>query len=387
MGLMTVPVFAATNIPTQAWSRDINAGGYIDGAPVGGFGAGTMTWDFAGDFYLGRLNIASGPTTTNNPAFALDANCHFYMYQKVSGQTAVMKMLNAATLGSGEATYASLFPKSWVSYYGSTFALPATVTQFSPIMPQTVMSNALTVASYPEAIYEWDVTNSQAVSVDFAIMLTFNNSFGGTNAAVTTSGTNEGLVLTRNTGNAANQNQGEFTLATQIGTGVTVTYESAASVATLQTAFTTAGLLNNTVGTNTIGGIAFNVNLAPGQSVKIPIVVAWDIPIAKPGTGAMWYREYTEPTARPASTPGPSLLTPSIITPPGRPPWIAGKTAFSPDPIPLGSSKWFSTSFITLSPGAPCGKRGKWVPPLTTPGRTCSAVWKVISMIFMVPPT
>jgi hypothetical protein len=47
------------------------------------------------------------------------------------------------------------------------------------------------------------------------------------------------------------------------------------------------------VGNNSIGGIAFNVNLAPGQSVKIPIVVAWDIPIAKPGTGAMWYREYT----------------------------------------------------------------------------------------------
>ncbi|HTC21767.1 MAG TPA: GH116 family glycosyl-hydrolase, partial [bacterium] len=233
----TFPTFATTNIPTQAWSRDINAGGYIDGAPVGGFGAGTMTWDFAGDFYLDRLNIASGPTTANNPAFAIDANCHFYMYQKVSGQTAVVKMLNAATLGSGEATYSSLFPKSWVSYSGATFPLPTTVTQFSPIMPQTVMASAITLASYPEAIYEWDVTNSQAVTTDFAVMLTFDNSFGGTNAAVTTSGINEGLVLTRNNGNAANQNQGEFTLATQTGTGVTVTYESAASVATLQAAF------------------------------------------------------------------------------------------------------------------------------------------------------
>src|SRR5580698_1604064 len=137
----TLPTFATTNIPSQAWSRDINAGGYIDGAPVGGFGAGTMTWDFAGDFYLDRLNIASAPTTTNNPAFAVDANCHFYMYQKVSGQTAVVKMLNAATLGSGEATYSSLFPKFWVSYSGATFPLRTTVTQFSPIMPQTVMAS------------------------------------------------------------------------------------------------------------------------------------------------------------------------------------------------------------------------------------------------------
>lgn len=287
------PARAVTNIPSQAWNRDINAGGYIDGAPVGGFGAGTLTWDFAGDFYLDRLNIASGPTTTNNPAFTIDSNCHFYMFQQPAGDSAVVKMLNASTLGSGEATYSSLYPKSWVSYSGGTFPLPATVTQFSPVMPQTMLSNALTLSSYPEAIYEWDVTNTQAVSCVFGVMLTWDNTFGGTNAAVTTSGTNVGIRLTRNTGNATTSAQGEFTLAAQSSAGVSVTYESAASLATLQTAFSTAGLLNNTVGNNNLGAIAFNINLAPGESVKIPIVVAWDIPIAQPGTGAKWYREYT----------------------------------------------------------------------------------------------
>ena len=56
------PVFAATTIPSQAWSRDINASGYEDGAPIGGFGAGTITWRLNGNFYKIRLDISAGDT-------------------------------------------------------------------------------------------------------------------------------------------------------------------------------------------------------------------------------------------------------------------------------------------------------------------------------------
>jgi non-lysosomal glucosylceramidase len=288
------PALATTNIPSQAWNRDINAGGYTDGAPSGGLGAGTYTWNFAGDFYLSRLNIATAPTTwTNNAPYSTDSNCHFYMYQKPSGGATATYLLNAATLGSGQATYYSLYPKSWVNYYGSDFACKAKVTQFTPMIP-----GDYTRSSYPEGIYEWDLYNPTCTSTDVAIMLTWDNTFGGTNASVTVSGSNTGLVLTRNNGSATSKSQGEFTLATQSSSGISITYESAASVATLQTAFNTAGFLNNTVGNNTIGGIAFKVTLAPGQSVKVPIVVAWDIPLAQPGTGAQWYREYTRTYGR-----------------------------------------------------------------------------------------
>ena len=280
---------AATDIPSQAWSRDINAGGYLDGAPVGGFGAGTYTWNFAGDFYLSRLNIAAAPAafTSSNP-YTVDSNCHFYMYQKPSGQAAATYLLNAATLGSNQATYYSLYPKAWVDYHGTDFPCKARVTQFTPLIPGDT-----TRSSFPEGIYEWDVSNPTCTTTDVAILLTWDNSFGGTNAAVSISGNNTGLVLTRNTGNATSKSQGEFTLAAQSSSGVTVTYESAASVATLQSAFNSAGLLADTTGNNTIGGIAFKVTLSPGQSVKVPLVVAWDIPLAQPGTGAQWYREYT----------------------------------------------------------------------------------------------
>lgn len=283
------PATATTNIPSQAWSRDINAGGYTDGAPVGGLGAGTYTWNFAGDFYLSRLNIATSPTTwTNNNPYTVDSNCHFFMYQKPSGGAVATHQLNAATLGSGQANYYSLYPKAWVDYYGTDFACKARVTQFTPMIP-----GDYTRSSFPEGIYEWDLYNPTCTSTDVAILLTWDNTFGGTNASVTVSGSNHGLVLTRNTGNATTKSQGEFTLATQSSSGVSITYESAASVATLQTAFNTAGYLSNGTGNNTIGGIAFKVTLAPGQNVKIPMVLAWDIPLVQPGTGAQWYREYT----------------------------------------------------------------------------------------------
>jgi non-lysosomal glucosylceramidase len=292
--LAVSPVLAVTNIPSQAWSRDINAGGYTDGAPVGGFGAGCYTWNFAGDFYLGRLNTATSPTTwTNNAPYAIDSNCHFYMYQKPSGQAAVTTMLTAASLGTGQATYYSLYPKAWVDYYGSDFPCKARVTQFTPLI-----AGDYTRSSFPEGIYEWDLSNPTCTATDVAVMLTWDNTFGGTSASVTTSGNNTGLVLTRTGGNATSKSQGEFTLACSSGTGITVTYQSSGSVANLQTSFGAAGTLANSVGNNTIGGIAFKVTLAPGQSVKIPMVLAWDIPLSQPGTGAQWYREYTRTYGR-----------------------------------------------------------------------------------------
>lgn len=185
-------LFAAANIPAQAWSRDINAGGYLDGAPIGGFGAGTVTWKFNGIFYKDRLNIAGvgSGAGTDNITFTDDTTARFYIYQKPSGGSASMTKLDAATLGSGQANYYSLFPKAWVDYYGSKFTVQARVTQFSPIIP-----NDYQRVSYPIGIYEWDLTNPTSQSVDAAIMLTWQNNYSGLSATVATSGNFSGIVL------------------------------------------------------------------------------------------------------------------------------------------------------------------------------------------------
>jgi non-lysosomal glucosylceramidase len=278
---------AAETIPTQAWSRDVNAGGYLDGAPIGGFGAGTLTWRFDGQFYKTRLNIGAG--SDNGSSFTADANSSFYYYCKPASGAVSFSKLNATTLGSGQATYYSLFPKSWVSYTGSRFPVKAQVTQFSPLIP-----NDYQRVSYPTGVYKWELTNSSAVTQDVAIMLTWqNNDFSGTAAAATQMGNDVLLTLQRaGTTAATSKNQGEYTIASTGSASVTVTYESAAALATLETDFQADGLLNNAVGTQTLGAISVKTTLAPGATATIPIVLSWDIPIAQPN-GDMWYRQYT----------------------------------------------------------------------------------------------
>ena len=267
-------------IPSIAWVKDINSSGYIDGAPIGGFGAGTITMRYDGNFYKGRLNIGENNLTVDN-------SCNFYVYQKPSGQSAVFKKLNASSLGSGQANYYSLFPVAWVDYYGSTFPSKMIVKQFSPIIPGDYQRT-----SYPVGIYVWQISNTAGTSCEVAIMLTWNNNFSGSFTEAYVSNNNKGIILRRSgTANATEKNQGEFTLASKEISGVTVTYGSASTVSSLESEFSTNGTLRNVTGNHTIGAVAFKVTLSPNQAVKIPIVLSWDIPIVQ--LGNKWYRRYT----------------------------------------------------------------------------------------------
>ena len=274
-------------IPSQAWSRDINAAGYKDGASIGGFGAGTITWRLNGNFYKNRLDIGTG--NESGSAFTDDANAKFYLYQKPASSAATVRKLDSAALGSNQAAYYSLFPKSWVDYYGSLFTVKAKVTQYSPIIP-----NDYQRVSYPVGIYEWEITNPTAENVDTAIMLTWQNNYTGVSASAVVSGNYRGIVLHRTgTGAPTLKSEGEFCLGSQTSAGVTVSYLSAASLAAIESDFSADGALANTTGNNTLAGISFKVTVAPGATVRIPIVLSWDIPLFQMGAGYKWWREYT----------------------------------------------------------------------------------------------
>src|SRR5438445_7847716 len=137
---LTLTAWSGENIPKAAWKRAIgqpleNPGtkkptldaGHIDngfwqGAPVGGFGAGTFSRTYRGDF--ARWHIKAGvhkyQTAWGN---------QFAMFQKSEGdENGVAKVLTAThppdhalsswawdyPVGAGE--YAALYPKSWFDY-------------------------------------------------------------------------------------------------------------------------------------------------------------------------------------------------------------------------------------------------------------------------------
>src|SRR6185437_9597072 len=159
---------AGDSIPKAAWSRGLgqpleNAGGrkpalastgmiddgYWQGAPVGGFGAGTFSRTYRGDF--ARWHIKSGvhkyQTVWTN---------QFAMFQQQEGGEPVAQVLTAThpdvpdTLTSwkwdypvGAGNYYSLYPKSWYDYRWDKFPAHVTLEQFSPVLPDNYRRAAI----------------------------------------------------------------------------------------------------------------------------------------------------------------------------------------------------------------------------------------------------
>jgi non-lysosomal glucosylceramidase len=258
---------------------------YVDGAPIGGLGAGSVTWRFDGAFYDDRLDVGAATQT-------VDPGLGFFMYQQ-AGSAAPTTVRLDQTLGAGQARYSSLFPRAWVDYSGPAFTCKVKVEQYSPILPGDYQRS-----SYPVGVYRWQIDNPTGAPCDVAIMLTFKNDHGGVAAVAETSGDDVGLVLQRGPGAATSATQGEITLASRNAPGVTVSYQSASSVAALQGALAGGGVLAGTTGPDALGAIAFKATVAPGGQTIVPIVLSWDIPLAQSGTGYAWYREYTRTFGR-----------------------------------------------------------------------------------------
>lgn len=289
----TVPAGRITIIPDEAWSRDIAAKGYKDGAPIGGLGAGAITWAYDGNFYDGRLVIGS-----NDMDF--DYDCGFYMYQKPESGSASSFRLDSGSLRAGQAEYYSLFPKSWVDYYGDKFICKAKVTQFSPLIPGDYK-----LSSYPAGVYIWELSNPTLEKCDVSIMFTWRNGYGGKAVMPVEddSGRFSGIKLVAS-GTAAHTetkdaaadsvpNSCEFSIGCGKTEGMEITYTSSNDRKVIQKDLEDDGILNNITGEDQTGALCVSVELEPGEVISFPMVLTWDMPIYKGAEGNDWYKKYT----------------------------------------------------------------------------------------------
>ncbi len=278
---LTAPPAAAEGIPAAAWRREINAGGYKDGAPIGGLGAGTITWRLDGNFYKRLFPGLNDPT--------IEENWGFYMYQKPGSGKASCKRLDAHSLGSGQATYYALFPKSWVDYHGSLFHCRARVTQFSPIIPGDYQHT-----SYPVGVYEWEITNPTAVPCEVGIMLAWYNAAGARAEIVRENGRTALILRRAGQEDAVRESQMEFTLAAE-AKGGTVSCSSAAGLGALEADFAADGALNGLAGPDKNGALAVRIKLEAGGSAVFPMVLAWDMPLTFDDLSGphRYYKRYT----------------------------------------------------------------------------------------------
>jgi non-lysosomal glucosylceramidase len=335
--------WSGDTIPQAAWKRPIgqalpNPGtrkaalesthiddGYWQGAPVGGFGAGTFSRTYRGDF--ARWHVKTGVhkyETVNVNQFA--------MYQKAEGSEATAQVLTTTHPTSGELSswkwdypvaagnYYSLYPKSWYDYQWKQFPAHVTLEQLSPILPDNYQET-----SYPVAVYRWHAENTTDHAVTVSVMLSWANmlgwfrnfnrnfsghlSYGNRNRFMSeprgSDGMMKGVVLDRKrNGPVQDEWDGQFVIAALESPGVEVTYQTSfdpqSDGSEVWKPFAKDGRLTNTgedwisSGEDIAGAIAVRFTLRPGEKRVVPMVIAWDLPIVEFGSGRKWYRHYTD---------------------------------------------------------------------------------------------
>jgi non-lysosomal glucosylceramidase len=300
--------------------------GYWQGAPVGGFGAGTFSRTYAGDFSRWHLKTGVHKYET------LYAN-QFAMYQHVVGSPrSVAQVLAAdrpkgASLSSwkwnypvGAGDYYALYPKSWYDYRWDKFPAQVTLEQFSPILP-----NNYKETSYPVAVYRWHAENPTNQAVEVSVLLSWTNmigwargfsgnfsehlSEGDTNRFMTEAhdgATMKGIVFDRHrmSSPVADDWDGQMAIAALESSGVEVSYQTTYSPdsdgSEVWVPFSKDGRLANSdrqwisSSENLAGAIAVRFTLKPGEKRTVPMVISWDLPVVEFGAGRKWYRHYTD---------------------------------------------------------------------------------------------
>ena len=329
----------SAKIPAIAWTRGIGVppkhpghakrrdmpmidDGFNNGAPVGGFGAGTIGRGFDGAFSRYHLKIGAHK-------YVVVPSNQFALYAREAGGKAWARALwtghpqHALSAWKwnypvGAGNYHALYPKSWFTYRAPGLAVEATVEQFSPVLPDNYRST-----SYPVALYNWTLHNPHSKPVTIGILFSWTNmvgwfrgwdhgfaaannmdNFDRVRSARLGAATMTGIVFDRHrTGGVTQDWDGQFVIAALAQAGVAVsthaTYAARGDGAAVWQTFSQSGRLDNvnvrrsSAGGPLAGALAITVTLAPGQTRVIPMVLAWDLPLARFGQGQAWYRRYT----------------------------------------------------------------------------------------------
>ena len=338
--LVAAQAWAGDAIPKAAWRRPLGLpldrpgvtrvpgnidDGYWQGAPVGGFGSGSFSRSYRGDF--SRWHIKAG-VHKYAPVYANQ----FAMFQQADGErqgTARVLMTDHPTdktlsswqwdypVGAGE--YAALYPKSWYDYKSNQFPAHVVLEQFSPVLPDNYRES-----SYPVAVYRWHAENPTNKPVTVSVLLSWTNmvgwfrtftrdfqgapNHGNHNEFVSeklSSGLMKGIAFNRNhAGTGPHEVDGQFVIAAMKTPGVEVSYHASFPAEgdgkAIWSHFAKDGRLANndaswvSDGEKLAGAIAVRFTLQPGEKKVIPMVIAWDFPVVQFGEGREWNRRYTD---------------------------------------------------------------------------------------------
>src|ERR1700727_799935 len=187
---------ASDVIPKAAWHRPLGQplstalgkkpeiktmidDGYWQGAPIGGFGAGTLSRSYRGDFV--RWHLKAGIHKYQS----VPANQFSVLLKPEGAAKGVAEVLCAGKpttdslqswnwnypVGAGD--YAALYPKAWFDYRAPELPVHLVLEQFSPILPDNYKET-----SYPVALYNWYAQNPSDTPITVSLLFSWTNMVG-----------------------------------------------------------------------------------------------------------------------------------------------------------------------------------------------------------------
>jgi len=337
-------------IPPAAWQRSMGQDwekpytvrypsnlddGPWHGMPLGGFGAGCIGRSPKGDFNLWHLD-------GGNHIFKSLPACQFglYEYQEGEAPQAYALCTEAPTDGSlsrwqwyppQQGVYSALYPRSWYEYQG-VFKSEVTCEQFSPVWGHNYQET-----SYPLALFDWTFYNPTDKPLTLSLLVTWQNTVGWFTNAIkspTVQVRDDGSPVYEyqprwgdSTGNFnqwiedhyrvgclfnriqlredLREGEGQMCIASITNPSLEVFYHSrwnpSGDGSDIWDFFAGNGSLPDyqdetpaEPGEQIAGAIAIRFTIKPGRTRKIPVVVAWDLPITEFAEGVSYYRRYTD---------------------------------------------------------------------------------------------
>jgi non-lysosomal glucosylceramidase len=303
--------------------------GPIMGVPLGGLGGGSITRGWRGDFV--RWQLQAG--IVNHETVLAD---QFSLWTQRPGEESYSLVLNPNkpdevflnawewSLPASKGSYQALFPRAWTMYEEPVPGLHLSCKQLSPIIPHEYQ-----ISSTPAAVFSWALENTSHTPITTSLMFTFQNGAGMANDMAgghynqvfeqeAPGGKIVGIKLHHihrqpkplEAGQKLSEQQMfidllTFAIAAQATQGVDITYHGRfitnSSGLDVWSDFSLDGKLvdyiNEKPSTEALSigaALCCQVTVPAGENRVINFALAWDMPVARFGSGSGWYRRYTK---------------------------------------------------------------------------------------------
>ena len=299
-------------IPDLAWKRKIgeslqspgvvkvdrhNGGmpnfddGYYQGMPLGGFGTGTLSQSFRGDFSRWHLELGHHLYQTIFP-------CQFGIFE--DGKAFILNdhkptdgSLKTWNFQKQNGTYHALYPTAYFEYPD----LNIIQEQFSPIIPHNYQE-----ISYPVAIFRWHIRNNKDTEREISILWSWQSLFGSKENVFYQENAFAGLIFDNLIEEKTHKygQMGIFVQQEDVEVSFLNSFQANGDGSELWDMFSNDGALISELKPqdskklkDSPGAICAKIKVGPKDHKTITFVLAWDFPIVEFGLGVKWYKKYT----------------------------------------------------------------------------------------------